>query len=94
MVQRALSESVVPIRNENRVWRQYMKGIVIEPGLALNETGAEFLLACDGTRTLKDITQEMSDQYDIPFDECLTDLAELCQDLLDRDIIRLVEKGE
>lgn len=88
-----LSKEVVPTINENCVWRKYLKGIVIEPGLALNETGALFFEKCDGTRTIEQICELISAEYQVDIEECLHDMLELCAELEEQEILVLNQKG-
>ena len=73
--------------NPQRPHRSYLKGVVIEPGLALNETAALFFQALDGKRTVSEAADAVAQEYDISPQECLGDCLELARDLEKEEII-------
>jgi hypothetical protein len=78
-------------RNPERPHRSYLKGVVIEPGLALNETAAILYNVLDGTRDLDSAASEIAQTYDVPHAECLSDCLELVKELESENIIIRVE---
>lgn len=88
-----ISQEVIFKHNPERPSRSYLKGIVIEPGLALNETAALFYQALDGKRTLLQAATKVAENYDIPSKQCLTDCLELAKDLEAESIIHRVMAG-
>jgi hypothetical protein len=77
--------------NPSRPFREYLKGIVIEPGLALNESAASFFKILDGQTTVRDAAAMVAASYETSLDECLVDCLELVRELEKENIISRVE---
>lgn len=82
-----ITKDSIPSIHPECVWRKYLKGIVIEPGLALNETGAILFEHCDGTRTIEQICDIILTEYQISKAECLQDTIEMCEEMHEQDIL-------
>jgi len=52
-----------------------------------NETAAFMLGRMDGKKSLGRIAQEMAEEYEVPMDQALADLQELCPELISANII-------
>lgn len=83
----SLNEHAIFKHNPERPSRSYLKGIVIEPGLALNESAAIFYNALDGKKNLLQAASELASLYEISVEQCLTDCIELARDLVAEKII-------
>ena len=86
----------VPIIKENVVITRIGNESVVNPSfededepyvITLNDTGTFILNEIDGTKTIKDISKIISDNYDITEDEVKEDLYELIKDLEEGNII-------
>ena len=77
--------------NPERPHRSYLKGIVIEPGLALNESAAVFYKALDGIRDLTQAAAEVAVVYDISLPQSVADCIELARELENERIILRVK---
>jgi hypothetical protein len=75
----------------SRPARKYLKGMVVEPGLTLNETAADFYTRMDGTRTVGAICQELQEEYDVDYDTLLRDCSEMARQLVDEGAAVVVE---
>jgi len=85
------SADTVPHLRPNCKWREYLKGIVIEPELALNETAAVIFRLIDGKRSLMEISLEASRHYkDIPVGQVLKDAMNLVERLQEEEVITFV----
>jgi hypothetical protein len=82
-----ITAELVLKHNPERVWRQYLKGVVVEPGVALNETAAAIFLKIDGQRTLRQICEDLIQEFDVDWDTFFGDASEVVQDLLDQGIV-------
>jgi hypothetical protein len=78
--------------NPERPFRQYLKGIVIEPGLALNESAASFFQTLDGKTTVRAGAAKVAASYDTTPEACLADCLELARELEKERIITRVEQ--
>ncbi|MFF5181834.1 PqqD family protein [Micromonospora sp. NPDC000316] len=76
-----IDDNTVLAAAENLETRQYLKGLVIEPGLSLNEVGAFVFGLVDGHRSVAGIVEAMTQEYDVPADECRQDVVELLTQL-------------
>lgn len=56
-----------------------------EGAILLNDTAAEILELCDGTRTIADIARELGARYDA---DVTQDVAEYLSQLADREVVR------
>ncbi|MDI5962407.1 PqqD family protein [Streptomyces sp. SL13] len=74
--------------------RKYVKGIIIEPGLGLNSVAADMYLQLDGKKTVAQIVAYITDEYDVPADQCLPDALRLMTELLDEGAVRVVAPGD
>lgn len=85
-----VNDQVIYAHNLERPSRVYLKGIVIEPGLALNETAALFYSSLNGKRTLAEVVELLAESYDAPLSQCLDDCVELAQELeIEKIILRV-----
>lgn len=82
--------STVLARNGERSARRYLKGVVIEPRLTLNETAAAIYEALDGISSLNHICQQLLKEYEVERDQLLGDAISLMQELLAEDAGRIV----
>lgn len=73
--------------NPERTWRKYLKGVVVEPGIALNESATEIFTRVDGKKTFAQICQEVADVFDIDLATSTADTAELLADLKEQGIV-------
>lgn len=80
------SASVLKI-NPSTQWRRYLKGIVLDPDLALNETGTEFFTRIDGVRTIEDIGIEIAALFNVDAAFCIKDLMLLAEQLIGEGIL-------
>jgi hypothetical protein len=81
----------VPRLKPNCKWREYLKGIVIEPELALNETAAVIFRLIDGKRSLVEISLEASKHYqDITVARVLEDAMDLVERLQEEEVVTFV----
>ena len=72
---------------ENLETRQDLTGLVIEPGLSLNEVGAFVFALCDGRRSVADIVQAMTEEYDVSAAECRQDVIDLLTQLTEGGVL-------
>jgi hypothetical protein len=84
-----LSEQSVLKRNPELAWRKYLKSVVIDPGVALNETAALVFERMDGTRTLGDICVEIISEFEIDRATCLNDTLSLARDMIEQGFVVL-----
>lgn len=77
-------------RAGERSTRHYLKGLVIEPGLTLNETAASIYRKLDGVVSLSDICKGLLDEYDVDLETIVADAILLAQELLDEGVVRVV----
>ena len=56
-----------------------------EGAILLNDTAAEILELCDGTRTIADIARELGARYDA---DVTQDVADYLSQLADREVVR------
>lgn len=82
-----VTKDLVVAINPTVQWRKYLKGIVIDPGLALNETAAEFFSCFDGKRSLSSISMEIAETFGVSEQQCFDDLKALVEDLLGEEIV-------
>ena len=60
----------------------------------LNPTARRILELCDGQRDAKAIAALISDQYEIPYDEALTDVEELLGQLAEKGVVIYLGREE
>lgn len=77
----------VPMINPDVAWRRYLKGVVIDPDLALNETAATIFLAIDGQRSVMDIAAIVEQAYSVSLDQATGDCITLLQALIDDSLV-------
>jgi hypothetical protein len=77
--------------NPSITWRKYLKGVVVEPGIALNESATEVFLRIDGKRSVGDITRELTSVFEIDHETCLADTVALIADLADQGIVDILD---
>jgi hypothetical protein len=82
-----LSEQSVLKRNPELAWRKYLKSVVIDPGVALNETAAIVFERMDGTRTLGAICVEIMGEFEIDRATCVNDTLALVRDLIEQGFV-------
>ncbi len=81
----------IPRLKPNCKWRAYLKGIVIEPELALNETAAVIFRLIDGKKSLTEISLEASRYYkDITVAQVLKDAMSLVERLQEEEVVTFV----
>lgn len=54
---------------------------------ALNATGMAVWNKLDGTRSLSDLINELSEQYDTPYDDIKVDVVEIVTELLGKGLV-------
>ena len=86
---------VAPPRRRDVVVHEYADEIVVSlPGegstFHLNETVAFVWAQCDGSRTTRDIATELTDRYDVAFDDALNDVEELVVWLSESCLLKVV----
>jgi Coenzyme PQQ synthesis protein D (PqqD) len=85
------SADAIPCLKPNCKWRAYLKGIVIEPELALNETAAVIFRLIDGKKSLAEISLEASKHYQgITVAKVLEDAMDLLERLQEEEVITFV----
>lgn len=89
-----ITPATVLRHNPDRVWRQYLKGVVVEPGIALNETAASLFLRIDGNRTLEQICVDLLEEYDTDLATFSADAVSVATDLLEQGIVLEVDPPE
>lgn len=89
-----ITKDSIPSVHPECIWRKYLKGVVIEPGLALNETGALFFENCDGEKSIDQICRIIQTEYTVSYEECLQDLIEMCEDLEEQEILVFNKEGQ
>lgn len=82
-----ITPQTVLTHNPERLWRQYLKGVVIEPGVALNETAAALFIRINGERTLDQICAELLTEFEADAETCYQDAVEVVTDLLEQGIV-------
>lgn len=83
---------IVPPRRRDLVIHEHGGEILVSPAddgstLHLNRTAADVWMQCDGRRTTRDIATEMTDAYDVEFDDALNDVEELVVWLADAGLL-------
>lgn len=77
-----------------RYRRLFDEGVLIHQeqaeALVLNDTAMAFLELCDGRRSMAEIINEMTGQYDVGHDELVDDLKNLIRELDQAGIIHPV----
>lgn len=74
-------------KNRNNVERKYLKGIIIEPGLSLNQVASDFYEKINGELTFLSIATQISKDYDVSIDDCINDLETLTTQLLEKELV-------
>jgi Coenzyme PQQ synthesis protein D (PqqD) len=81
----------VPRLRPNCKWREYLRGIIIEPELALNETAAVLFRLIDGKKSITEISLEASKHYqNITVEKVLEDARALIERLEEEKIVTFV----
>ncbi|MDD9139535.1 MAG: PqqD family protein [Candidatus Cardinium sp.] len=75
----------------NIQWRNYLKGIVIEPEIALNITAAFIFLQINGEDSIATIAGKLSKQYNISNQEACDDVIMIVTRLIEDNILHLVK---
>lgn len=88
-----LSEESVLESSPGRSARNYLKGIIIEPGLGLNSVAADMYRLLDGKRTIGDVATLIATDYDVAREQAVDDALRLASELIEEGAIRLVEPG-
>lgn len=86
-----LAHTAVPTVRPHVQWHQYLRGIMIEPSTALNETAADFFERIDGQRSLEEIATEMMRIYDVEKETLIGDVIAIAKELCAQQIIALSE---
>lgn len=86
----SVSEASVLEPAPDRSARKYLKGIIVDPGLALNSVAADIYQLLDGQRTLGDIVARIATDYNVSEDRCLEDTVRLASELIDEGVVRIV----
>jgi hypothetical protein len=86
----ALNEESVIAPVPERPARKYLRGIIIDPGLALNSVAADIYELLDGKRTLRDVATRIAAEYDVTEDQCRADAVNLAIELVDEGVARVV----
>jgi pyrroloquinoline quinone biosynthesis protein D len=63
--------------------------IILAPERVFNpdETAVEVLKLCDGQRSVRDIAEILSQQYQAPLEVVTTDIVDMLQDLTDKGVL-------
>ncbi|MGW2617592.1 PqqD family protein [Streptomyces sp. NPDC001500] len=80
-------------RSPERTHRTYLKGVVIEPGLALNESAADLYLMLDGEHSLEELCADLLATYDAELDVLVQDAVVVCSELVEEGAVRVVRSG-
>lgn len=74
-------------RDPSRPARAYLKGTIIEPGLALNEVATSIYGLLDGQRSLADIVDAIVAEYDVDEQTCRNDVLTVARELIDEGAV-------
>lgn len=74
-------------KNPNNVERKYLKGIIVEPGLSLNQVASDFYEKINGELTFLSIATQISKEYDVSINDCINDLETLTTQLLEKELV-------
>lgn len=85
-----IDEQMVFRTSDKVVWRKYLRSVVIEPGIALNETAAAVFERLDGARTIGQICREVVDEFDVEYSVCLSDTRALVSEMLEHGMLEQV----
>lgn len=86
-----LISNAVKIRNDGEFL------VVMSPTHSVqyfSQVAKDFFIAIDGTKTIDDIKNYLSKEYDVEDDIIISDLIELVRDLQWKNLILLRSKGE
>jgi hypothetical protein len=81
------SPTAIPVVRPQVQWHRYLRGIMIEPSTALNETAADFFERIDGERSLEDIATEMMQLYDVEKETVISDVIAMAKELYAQQIL-------
>lgn len=84
-----ITERSIPQYAQNIVWRNYLKGIVVDPEIALNTTASFIFLQVNGKNTVASISENLSQQYDITYQEAYEDVVMIVDRLVEENILLL-----
>lgn len=70
--------------------RRYLKGMVIDPGISLNEVASFIFSQFDGERSLKQVAEAVTREYRISLDDCLPDVIGTASELVEFNVVRIV----
>ena len=60
----------------------------------LNETASRIWALTDGSRSIDSIIRELTEQYEVPPDECGDEVSQLLTSLREEQLINFIEKPE
>jgi hypothetical protein len=82
-------ETIPKLKNEVK-WRTYLKGIVIEPEIALNETASCIFRLINGENSIQAMVKEILNEYQsINEEELLKDIILLIERLVEEKVVVL-----
>ncbi|AKE25831.1 D-Aspartate ligase [Bacillus sp. LM 4-2] len=84
-----INESTVLSKNPEMPSRKYLKSIIIEPGITLNEMASDIYNHIDGKVSIHDICSKIVNEYDVDYQTCLEDCMELFELLIDHEAIKV-----
>ena len=77
----------IPYILPNLIIRKFKKGILLDSGVALNDTAAFILEHCNGSNTVRDIMLSIQKEYNINQEIAKDDVIECIQALIDNGTI-------
>ncbi len=89
---------VAPPRRQDVIVHEHGSDVVVslsaeDSTFHLNETVAFVWAQCDGRRTTRDVATELTDRYDVPFDDALNDVEEIVVWLAESCLLKIVHDG-
>ncbi|MBU2659401.1 PqqD family protein [Bacillus cabrialesii] len=84
-----INESTVLSKNPEMPSRKYLKSIIIEPGITLNEMASDIYNHIDGKMSIHDICSKIVNEYDVDYQTCLEDCMELFEMLIEHEAIKV-----
>lgn len=82
-----MENNTILAKNPDNVTRKYLKGIIIEPGMSLNQVAADFYERIDGQREFISIVTEIAEEYDTDVQTCIEDLQALSKQLIEKEVV-------
>lgn len=86
-----VSADTVVRHNPERASRKYLKGIVVEPDLTLNESAADLYERFDGVLSLAEVCANVVEMYDVDLETLLADAVPAVQEMVNEGAVLEVE---